>query len=150
MLFTALLMVLLLLVQGDTTVADTAATGTGVGIGGFFVGYILKNVVPLASAWLFQWWNTKVGSWYATLSSPVLKMAVYVGATMVFMFLFSIVGLGWDATTDPSNLGPEFFQNLVMSLVSTFLVKVGIKTEQARSGTAGGGVAPSGSSSYNR
>lgn len=130
MLVATLLMLVLLLLQADTTTVPAA-----VGVGGFVVGYILKNVVPLVSSFAFKWWNTKAGSWYARQSNAV-KMAVYVVATVILMFLFSLAGLGWDATTDPSNLKPEFFQNLVMALISTFLVKVGIKTEQARLGVA--------------
>lgn len=133
MLIAALLMLVFLLLQADTTTVPAA-----VGIGGFVIGYILKNIVPLVSSFAFKWWNTKAGSWYA-LQSNAIKMAVYVVATVVFMFLFSIAGLGWDATTDPSNLTPEFFQNLVMAFISTFLVKVGIRQEQAKQGLAKSG-----------
>lgn len=130
MLVVALLAVIWLLLQ-DTT----AAVPASVGIGGFVVGYILKNIVPLVSSVAFKWWNTKAGSWYAGLSNPV-KMTVYVAVTVVLMFLVSVAGLGWDRTTDPAALTPEFFQSLVMALISTFLVKIGINTEQIRSGRA--------------
>jgi hypothetical protein len=115
--------------QADTTVVTPAS----VGIIGFVVGYILKNLVPLVTSWIFKHYNTQRDSWYAR-QSDIVKMAVYTGATVAAMFLFSVVGLGWDDTFDPETLTPEFFQNLIVALISTFLVKVGIKTEKQRLG----------------
>jgi hypothetical protein len=115
----------------DSTVVHDSTAAPGVGVGGFFIGYLLSEVVPLVTAWITKVYNTKFGSWYANLSN-VAKMAVYVIATMLLMYLFSILGLGWDRATDATHLGPDLLRRFVEAVIATLLVKTGIKTEQTR------------------
>jgi hypothetical protein len=126
-----LLVAVLLVLQVDSVTVGE------VGTVGFILGYVVKNVVPLLTSWGFKKWNLIRDSWY-NRQSDIVKMAVYVVATVLLMFLFSIAGLGWDATTDANNLTPAFFENLIVALISTFLVKVGIRQEQAKRGVTHG------------
>lgn len=137
MLFTALLVALLILIQGDTTVADTAAqtpTGEATSWVGFALAYVITNVVPLVSAWVTKKYLNLRDTWYTRLSD-LMKRVVYVAGTTAAMFIVQTIGLIWEPGMDVLTM-ENFISKLVLAAASTGLVALGIKTEQVRRGVA--------------
>lgn len=110
--------------------ADTAVVAPAVAPGAWVIGYLFANVVPLLTAWVARKYNLGQG-WYASLNNGV-KMAVYVGGTVLVMYLCQFIALGLPDNLDVTNLGADFLGKLVYASVSTLLVKLGISTGRAK------------------
>ena len=107
-----------------------------VGPVGFLVGYVLSNVVPLITAWIFKKYNEGV-NWLSRQNNAV-KMAIYVAGTVLIMYAVQWIGVGLTDDFDIRNLGTDTVAKIVQALVATILVKLGISTAREKAGTSGG------------
>jgi hypothetical protein len=96
----------------------------------WFIGYVFTDLIPLLTAWFVKKYNVGL-TWYSTLDNAV-KRVVYIGGTMVLMYIVQFASLGLPKGTDITHLAPDFIGKLVYALVVTLAVKAGIDTGRAK------------------